>query len=146
MIDLCNRNHSNFWVTVPHRTINRALTNEPSDYALRLCILVKTGVDMRETDLTPLLPKLSAISAKDFLKAGGVKTSEPLKPNLKLYVEYSNETWNGAFEHFCYYAHVGQAGNGGAWGAIEFTGQPLAEAHKYRALVEWANSTPPKQP
>lgn len=314
MIDLCNRNHSDLWVTVPHRTINRAPTNEPSDYALRLCILVKTGVDMRETDLTPLLPKLSAMSAEDILRAGGVKTSEPLKPNLKLYVEYSNETWNGGFaqahyccdegealdldknrwtagfrhhawaairlfraadmvfgadsprvikvlathtanswvagqhlgilrdakhnpwgvkataiatapyfghevegdatnavarlreaiqksaqesarhktiaeaadlkliayeggqhvikkardinhnpamftltqeylramnpyfEHFCYYAHVGQAGNGGAWGAIEFTGQPLAEAHKYRALVEWANSTPPKQP
>jgi hypothetical protein len=41
------------------------------------------------------------------------------------------------FDHFCYYAHVGQAGNGGAWGAIEFTGQSIAEAPKYRALQEW---------
>jgi hypothetical protein len=308
MIDLCSRNHSDLWVTVPHRTINRALVNEPSDYALRLCILVKTGVDMREVSLKPLLPKMSNLGAEDFLKAGGVKTCAPLAPELKLDVEYSNETWNGGFkqahyccdeglalgldtnrwtagfrfhawaairlfraadlvfgvdsprvvkvlatqsanpwiagqhlgilrdaqhnpwgvkasaiatapyfghqvqgdatnavaflreaiqksaqesarhkkiaddaglklvayeggqhvlkmahvinrspamhdltqeylremsryfEHFCYYAHVGQAGNGGAWGAIEYTGQPFAEAHKYRALVEWTKN------
>jgi hypothetical protein len=39
---------------------------------------------------------------------------------------------------------VGQAGNGGAWGAIEFTGQPLADAPKYRALVAWAKPASPK--
>lgn len=309
MIDLCNRNHSDLWVTVPHRTINHTLASEPSDYALRLCLLVKAGIDMSEVDLKPLLPKLSTLGAEDFLKAGGVKTCAPLAPELKLYVEYSNETWNGGFkqahycceegmalgldtnrwtagfryhawaairlfraadlvfgpdsprvvkvlatqsanswiagqhlgvlgnpqhnpwgvkasaiatapyfghqvqgdatnavallreaiqksgqesarhkkiaeaaglkliayeggqhvlkmareinrspvmhdltqeylremnryfEHFCYYAHVGQAGNGGAWGAIEYTGQPLSEAHKYRALVEWAKGS-----
>jgi len=310
MIDLCNRNHADLWVTVPHRTINHTLVDEPSDYALRLCILVKTGVDMRELDLKPLLPKVDTLSAEDLLKAGGVKTCAPLAAGLKLYVEYSNETWNGGFkqahyccdqglalgldtnrwtsgfryhawaairlfraadlvfgvdsprvvkvlatqsanpwiagqhlgilrnpqhnpwgvkasaiatapyfghqvqgdatnavallreaiqksaqdsarhkkiadeaglkliayeggqhvlkmareinrspamhdltleylremsryfEHFCYYAHVGQAGNGGAWGAIEYTGQPLAQAPKYRALVEWAKDEP----
>ena len=47
------------------------------------------------------------------------------------------------FEHFCYFAHVGQAGNGGAWGAIEFTGQPIADAPNYRALLEWAKNTSP---
>ncbi len=103
MIDLCNRNNADLWVTVPHRTITHALTNEPSDYALRLCILVKTGVDMGEVDLKPLLAKLSAMTAEDFLKAGGVKTCQPLKPERKLYVEYSNETWNGGFKqaHYC---------------------------------------------
>lgn len=309
MIDLCNRNPADLWVTVPHRTITRAPTNEPSDYALRLCLLVKTGIDMREADLKPLLSTLSTLSPEDLLHAGGVKTCAPLDPSLKLYVEYSNETWNGGFkqahyccdegealgldtnrwtagfryhawaairlfraadlvfgpdsprvvkvlathsanswvsgqhlgilrnarhnpwgvkasaiatapyfghqvqgdatnavallraaiqksaqdsarhqkiaheaglkliayeggqhvvkmareinrslamhdltqeylremsryfEHFCYYAHVGQAGKGGAWGAIEYTGQPLSEAHKYRALVDWAKGS-----
>jgi len=331
MIDLCNRNNADLWLTVPHRTITRALTNEPSDYALRLCILVKTGVDMGETNLKPMwwlagggvmtfaegkgaanLRALRDFTAEDFIKAGGVKVCEPLKPNLKLYLEYSNETWNGAFKQshyccdegealgldknrwtagfryhawaairlfraadlvfgadnprvikvlatqsanswiagqhlammrdprhnpwgvkasaiatapyfghkvdgadpkaaerlreaiqksgqdsakqkkiaeeaglkliayeggqhvtknakeintsplmhdltkeyldemskyfarFCYYAHVGRAGNGGAWGALEFTGQPLSEAHKYRALVEYAKENPAK--
>jgi hypothetical protein len=307
MIDLCNRNGSDLWVTIPHRTITHHTADEPCDYALRLCILIKTGVDMCETDLKPLMAKLATMTEVDFLKAGGVKSCEPLKPNLKLYVEYSNETWNGQFKqahyccdegealqldpknrwaagfryhawaalrlfraaelvfgadsprlvkvlatqagnswiaerhlevmndpklnpwklkasaiaiapyfgngvqgdapdaveqlrkaieksagqagkhrtladaaglkliayeggqhvikkakainrdpamfalyqeylramskhiaHFCHYAHVGQAGDGGAWGCIECTGQPLAEAHKYRALVEWA--------
>jgi hypothetical protein len=290
------------------------LTNEPSDYGLRLCILVKTGVDMGEVDLRPVLDKLAGMAADDFLKLGGVKTCEPLDPGLKLYLEYSNETWNGAFQqahyccdegealgldknrwtagfryhawaairlfraadlvfgadsprvvkvlathsanswvagqhlavmrdakhnpwgvrataiatapyfghqvdgsdpeaagllreairksgqdsakhkkiadeaglkliayeggqhvtknaraintsplmfdltreylgemgkyfgHFCYYAHVGRAGDGGAWGAIEFTGQPLSEAHKYRALTEYAQESHVKQP
>jgi hypothetical protein len=31
---------------------------------------------------------------------------------------------------------------GGAWGSVEYTGQPLGEAHKHRALVEWAKAQP----
>ena len=44
------------------------------------------------------------------------------------------------YSHFCHYAHAGQAGDKGAWGCIEFTGQPIEEAHKYRALVEWSKA------
>ncbi|HWH72141.1 MAG TPA: hypothetical protein VNT26_22450 [Candidatus Sulfotelmatobacter sp.] len=103
MIDLCNRNNSDLWVTVPHRTITHALVNEPSDYALRLCLLVKTGVDMRDVNLQPLLERLASLSPEELIRAGGVKTCEPLKPTMKLYVEYSNETWNGGFKqaHYC---------------------------------------------
>jgi hypothetical protein len=36
------------------------------------------------------------------------------------------------------FCHVGQASERGAWGCIEYTGQPLSEAHKYRALVDGA--------
>ena len=309
MIDLCNRNNSDLWVTIPHRTITRATGDEPCDYALRLCILVKTGVDMRDANLKPLTAKLHTLTAADFIAAGGVRSCEPLRSDRKLYVEYSNETWNGQFKQahyccdegealqldaknkwtagfryhawaalrlfhaaelvfgidsprlvkvlatqsgnswiagqhlqvmndaklnprkikasaiaiapyfghkvqgdapdaveqlrkdiqnsvaqaekhrkiadsaglkliayeggqhvlkkakvinrdpamftlyqeylramsqhislFCHYAHVGQAGDGGAWGCIEHTGDPLAEAHKYRALVEWAKN------
>jgi len=103
MIDLCNRNNSDLWVTIPHRTITHATGDEPCDYAVRLCILVKTGVDMRDTNVKPLTSKLHTLTAADFMAAGGVKTCEPLRSDRKLYVEYSNETWNGQFKqsHYC---------------------------------------------
>jgi hypothetical protein len=103
MIDLCNRNNSDMWVTIPHLTITRATGDEPCDYALRLCILVKTGVDMRDKDLMRLAADLHTLTAEDFIAAGGVRTCEPLRADRKLYVEYSNETWNGMFRqsHYC---------------------------------------------
>jgi hypothetical protein len=103
MIDLCNRNNSDMWVTIPHLTITRATGDEPCDYALRLCILVKTGVDMRDKDLMRLAADLHTLTAEDFIAAGGVRTCEALRADRKLYVEYSNETWNGMFKqsHYC---------------------------------------------
>ncbi|MCU0780265.1 MAG: hypothetical protein MUF04_04080, partial [Akkermansiaceae bacterium] len=103
MVDLCNRSGADLWLTVPHRTVNHAMADRPSDYALRLCLLVKTGVDMGEVDLTPLLGRISGMTAGDLIKAGGVRTGEPLHSNCRLYIEYSNETWNGAFKqsHYC---------------------------------------------
>jgi len=107
MIDLCNRTGADMWVTVPHRTISHSLGDLPGDYGLRLAVLVKTGVDMREVDLAPHLSKLSSMSSEELVAAGGVKTCEPLKTNLKLYLEYSNETWNGGFKQANYCADEG---------------------------------------
>jgi len=103
MIDLCNRTGADMWVTIPHRTITRTTADRPCDYALRLCILAKTGVDMKEVDLAPMLGRLAAMTPEQLVAAGGAKTCEPLKANLRLYVEYSNETWNGMFKqsHYC---------------------------------------------
>jgi fibronectin type 3 domain-containing protein len=51
------------------------------------------------------------------------------------------------YEVTAHYLHVGTWGSGGAWGAMEYTGQPIADAHKYRALVTYtADSTPPAPP
>jgi hypothetical protein len=58
-----------------------------------------------------------------------------------LYKEYLAEM-SKYFEHFSHYCHVGRAGDGGCWGCIEYTGQPIEQAHKYRALVEWAKQNP----
>jgi hypothetical protein len=103
MIDLCNRMNADLWVTVPHRTVSRHTGNRPCDYALRLCILVKTGVDMGDVSLVPLESKLGGATVQDLVKIGGRKTGVPLKPNLRFYIEYSNETWNGVFKqsHYC---------------------------------------------
>ena len=103
MIGLCNLENANMWVCIPHLTINRNSGDEPCDYALRLCLLVKTGVDMKEVDLKPLLDRLEKMTATELVDAGGTKTCEPLKPGLKFYIEYSNETWNGSFKqsHYC---------------------------------------------
>ena len=103
MIDLCNRQHADLWVTLPHRTVTHAIGDRPCDYALRLCLLVKTGVDMGDVDLQPLLDRLARMKPEELIAAGGKKSCEPLSSEQKLYVEYSNETWNGMFKqaHYC---------------------------------------------
>jgi hypothetical protein len=103
MIDLCNRQHADLWVTLPHRTMTHATGDRPCDYALRLCLLVKTGVDMGEVDLQPMLDRLVGMKPEELIAVGGTKTCQPLAADLKLYVEYSNETWNGGFKqaHYC---------------------------------------------
>jgi len=103
MIDLCNRCNADMWVCIPHLAITHEQGNQPSDYALRLCLLVKTGVDMKDIDLKPLTDKLEKMTAEELVKAGGIKTCEPLNNPRKLYIEYSNETWNGMFKqaHYC---------------------------------------------
>ena len=40
---------------------------------------------------------------------------------------------------FAHYVHVANCKNSGAWGAKEYTGQSPNEAHKYRALRDWAD-------
>lgn len=48
------------------------------------------------------------------------------------------------FELFCHYTLTGSWSSGGAWGANAYTGQPLKDAHKLRALYDWikAPTTP----
>lgn len=102
MIELCNRNNSNMWVCYPTHIVNATMTTQVPDYALRLGILIKTGVDMKKVDLTPFVNKLATMSAADFIAKGGVKTTEPLRADLKVYFEYSNETWNPTFDQWDY--------------------------------------------
>lgn len=135
MIDLCNRQNADLWVCMPHLTVNRNSGDAPSDYALRLCLLVKTGVDMREIDLTPLLDRLSTLTAADLVKAGGVQVCEPLKPNLKLYIEYSNETWNASFAQTRYCLEEGTALNLDPGTAPGKDGKIWSNCYKFHA---WA--------
>lgn len=67
MIELCNEMNSDMWVCVPHLADDTYIAN--------LAHLIKTGVDL-ET---------------------GEQTTQPLHPDLKVWVEYSNEVWNYNF-------------------------------------------------
>ncbi len=109
MIDLCNRTKSDMWLCIPHRSIDRTQGDQPTDYALRLAILIKTGIDMGDVDLAPLMERLVGMTADDLVKAGGVRTSVPLDAGLRVYFEYSNETWNGSFTQTHYAAEEGTA-------------------------------------
>jgi hypothetical protein len=54
-----------------------------------------------------------------------------------LYTEYADvlSQYGDMFAHYC---HSGVVKTGGAWGAKEDIGQSESEAHKYRALKDWA--------
>ena len=67
MIELSNELDADMWVTVPHLATPEYLQN--------LAHLIRTGVD----------------------KATGEQTTKPLKDDLKVWVEYSNEVWNWGF-------------------------------------------------
>ncbi len=43
---------------------------------------------------------------------------------------------------FCHYTHTSTWTSSTAWGAKSYTGQPLNEAHKYRALLDWQTAHP----
>lgn len=72
-IDLCNRVGADYWITVPHRTVETYETNPEQNYWSELAALVR----------------------------------EQLDPSLKVYVEYSNETWNSGFGQGTYAASRG---------------------------------------
>ena len=49
------------------------------------------------------------------------------------------DAYNDIFTLFIHYLHSGVAGSQGSWGSLEYVGQPISQAHKYRALVDFAN-------
>lgn len=54
----------------------------------------------------------------------------------KLYIEYLDAI-TPYLDLILTFANVGRFGDGGCWGAKEYTGQPISEAHKYRAIIDW---------
>ena len=82
MIDLCNREKKNIWLCIPH--------GADWDYSLHLANLLKYGSDK---DGTP--------------RTSGRGTNPPLDSSLKIYIEYSNETWNGQFTQAAYVRQKG---------------------------------------
>lgn len=93
MIQLCNLTGCHIWLCLPEKTISAAHKDKYSEYSLKLAILVKTGIDMHDIDLSSRIDRLAEMDADDFVTLGGVRTCEPLDPNLMVYTEWSNETW-----------------------------------------------------
>ena len=76
-----------------------------------------------------------------------LKNSMAWSSNPKIYDEYTYmlERFSQYFTLFMHYSHTAKwtnAAGQSSWGAKDHTGQPLSEAHKYRALVDWVNAHP----
>lgn len=71
MIRLANRTDKDMWINIPHTVHDLDPT-----YIDNLARLILTGMD------------------------GSVQVCEPLKPGLKVYVEWSNEVWNSTFPQY----------------------------------------------
>ena len=77
---------------------------------------------------------------------GGTHTlvhAEDWSKNPLIYDHYTNmmSVYEDYFDLYCHYVHSGRWFNTdgqGAWGSKVGTGSPLEEAHKYRALKDWA--------
>lgn len=73
MVALCNATDKNLWINVPHLA--------SADFMTRLAKLIRFGSD--------------GVNPYDAPNANPVFA--PLEPNLKVYVEYSNEIWSSGF-------------------------------------------------
>lgn len=115
-VDLSNRTACDMWINIPCHALDHTISNSLPDFALRLAILIKVGVDMKTVDLSSMLDNLSTMTSDDFVAAGGTKTSNGLDENLHVYTEWANEVWN-------YYWDYAEA-EGGAigLGPSQFTG------------------------
>jgi hypothetical protein len=63
-------------------------------------------------------------------------------PNIYTEYQYMLDKFAPYFTLFNHYANAGSWSSGGAWGAKAYTGQPAADAPKYRALADWAAAHP----
>lgn len=119
MIDLCNRKNANLWVCLPNRVIDRTgFIGGRENYIKKLAILLKTGVDMGDTNLEQaIFSDLKSMTRHDFILNGGKSVCEPLASHLKIYIEYGNENWNANFPQTTYGAEEGLAMDFG-WGPV----------------------------
>lgn len=106
-----------------------------------------------ETDSTFTTRVLTAvaIAQKYNVKLGAYEGGQHLTTNAdawssnpQIYNEYIYmlDKYAPYFELFNHYTHAGSWSSGGAWGAKASTGQPLSQAHKYRAIVDWVANHP----
>ena len=109
-----------------HRAIDRELDASSEDGQIAFAL----------SDLkTFQIPKLGTYEGGQHL----LHNAQTWSANPKIYAEYTYmlDKWSPHFALFMHYAHTGRWRSGGAWGAKDHTGQPLSEAHKYRAIVDW---------
>lgn len=74
------------------------------------------------------------LATDDYVRQFAVIVRDTLAPNLKVYIEYSNETWNGQFEQAWYVSDEGirlsLAGNDSFWSGLKYYSQRAVEHFK----------------
>ena len=78
MVQLANETDSDLWITVPHETVDGKLSTA-DDYIKKLARLIRYG---------------AWANGDPAFNANPNVTYKPLKANLNVWIEYSNETWN----------------------------------------------------
>ncbi len=91
---LCNTLLTDAWVCVPHQATD--------DFVKKMAILLRSGYDMGSTDV-------SGTEGADWFLSDGTQVCDPLDSSLKVYIEYSNECWNGIFSQAQYCEQEGVA-------------------------------------
>lgn len=114
-----------------HRAIDRQLDPSTDDGQIAQAVQ-----DIK----TFQIPKLGTYEGGQHL----LKNAKAWSSNPKVYTEYQYmlDKWSPHLSLFMHYTHTGKWSNGAAWGSKDHTGQPAAEAPKYRALVDWAAAHP----
>lgn len=116
MVAYANQTGSNMWYCLPHKA--------DDDYVRKAALVIRHG---SKADGEPFNPAVDPVSARVW---------PGLNPNLKVYVEYSNETWNPAFAQRTYLQQQGEAL--GAQGLPMSTGDmAVSRYHSYRSAQIW---------
>ena len=63
-----------------------------------------------------------------------------------LYLDYLNALNEAGISLFNHYNHCERWDAYGSWGALEYLNQPLNEAHKHRAILNWPTDEPTTEP
>lgn len=65
--------------------------------------------------------------------------SDVINTNPAMYDIYTAylDSMTNYFDEFSHFVHMSSYGSGGAWGVVSEIGQDIAEAHKYRAILDW---------
>lgn len=85
-------------------------------------------------------PLICYEGGQHLLTNADVWSRNPLIYNEYLFMLDQWKPYISFFSHYCLY---GVAQSGGAWGSKEGASQALADAHKYRALINWISANPP---
>ena len=57
-----------------------------------------------------------------------------------LYTRYQDMLHREGVQTFANFSYVLAATKWGSWGVLEYQDQPIAQAHKYRALLDWSGT------
>lgn len=104
---------------------------------------VQTAIERTENQATAVADSGLTLMAYE----GGqhlVNNADDVSRDPRIYDHYTTYLQGVAphLEEMAHYNHASSYSSGGAWGAKEGIGQDIADAHKYRALVDYAGTSP----